>query len=55
MNDEAMLRWAGVGVAMVNGDRRIKDMADLISDRSNDEDGVADVIERYLPGRRTPA
>jgi Cof subfamily protein (haloacid dehalogenase superfamily) len=54
MNDEAMLRWAGVGVAMVNGDRRIKDMADLISNRSNDEDGVADVIERYLPERGAP-
>ncbi|MDR2019500.1 MAG: Cof-type HAD-IIB family hydrolase [Treponema sp.] len=51
MNDEAMLRWAGTGVAMANGDRRIKDMADLVTDRSNDDDGVADVIERCLAGK----
>jgi hypothetical protein len=51
MNDEAMLCWAGTGVAMVNGDRRIKDIADLITDRSNDDDGVADVIERCLAGK----
>jgi hydroxymethylpyrimidine pyrophosphatase-like HAD family hydrolase len=48
MNDEAMLRWAGTGVAMVNGDDRIKSIADLVTDRSNDDDGVADVIERFI-------
>jgi Cof subfamily protein (haloacid dehalogenase superfamily) len=54
MNDEAMLRWAGIGVAMANGDQRIKDMADLVTERSNDDDGVADVIEKYLLGGKTP-
>jgi hydroxymethylpyrimidine pyrophosphatase-like HAD family hydrolase len=48
MNDEAMIRWAGVGVAMVNGDERIKAVADLVSERTNDDDGVADVIEKYV-------
>jgi Cof subfamily protein (haloacid dehalogenase superfamily) len=48
MNDEAMIRWAGVGVAMVNGDERIKNIAALVTDRSNDDDGVADIIERYI-------
>jgi hydroxymethylpyrimidine pyrophosphatase-like HAD family hydrolase len=51
MNDEAMLRWAGIGVAMVNGDDRIKNMADLVTERSNDDDGVADLIERYILGK----
>jgi Cof subfamily protein (haloacid dehalogenase superfamily) len=51
MNDEAMLKWAGVGVAMANGDRRIKDIADLVTERSNDDDGVADIIERCLAGK----
>jgi Cof subfamily protein (haloacid dehalogenase superfamily) len=51
MNDEAMLRWAGLGVAMVNGDERIKSLADLVTDRSNDDDGVAEVIDRYLLNR----
>jgi Cof subfamily protein (haloacid dehalogenase superfamily) len=51
LNDEAMLRWAGVGVAMVNGDDRIKDMAAMITNKSNDDDGVADLIERYILGK----
>jgi Cof subfamily protein (haloacid dehalogenase superfamily) len=51
MNDEAMLRWAGTGIAMVNGDRRIKDIADLVTGRSNDDDGVAEFIERCLAGK----
>jgi HAD superfamily hydrolase (TIGR01484 family) len=48
MNDEAMLRWAGFPVAMVNGDERIKEIASLVTDKTNDEDGVAEVIERYI-------
>jgi Cof subfamily protein (haloacid dehalogenase superfamily) len=53
MNDEAMLRWAGVGVAMVNGDDRIKSIADMVTDKSNDDDGIADLIERYILGKET--
>jgi Cof subfamily protein (haloacid dehalogenase superfamily) len=48
MNDEAMLRWAGFPVAMVNGDDRIKEIAALVTDKTNDEDGVAEIIERYV-------
>lgn len=48
MNDEAMIKWAGVGVAMVNGDERIKDIAAMVTKRSNDDDGVVDIIERYV-------
>jgi Cof subfamily protein (haloacid dehalogenase superfamily) len=56
MNDESMLRWAGVPVAMVNGDDRIKEISVLVTDKSNDEDGVAEVIERYvLGGEALPA
>jgi len=50
MNDETMLRWAGYGVAMRNGDQRIKDLAVLVTERTNDEDGVADLVERYVLG-----
>lgn len=50
MNDEAMLRWAGVSVAMLNGDERVKAAARLVSARSNDDDGVADMVERYVLG-----
>ena len=48
MNDEAMIRWAGIGVAMANSDDRIKNIADLITDRTNDDDGVAEVVDKYF-------
>jgi Cof subfamily protein (haloacid dehalogenase superfamily) len=48
LNDESMLRWAGCPVAMVNGDERIKEIAALVTEKTNDEDGVAEVIERYV-------
>jgi Cof subfamily protein (haloacid dehalogenase superfamily) len=48
MNDEAMIRWAGIGIAMANGDERIKSIADLVTKHTNDEDGVAEVIEKYF-------
>ena len=48
MNDEAMIRWAGIGVAMANGDERLKNIAKLVTDKTNDEDGVAEIIEKYI-------
>ena len=48
MNDEAMIRWAGIGVAMLNGDERLKNIAALVTDHSNDEDGVAEIIEKFF-------
>ncbi|MCL2126803.1 MAG: Cof-type HAD-IIB family hydrolase [Treponema sp.] len=48
MNDEAMLRWAGISVAMANSDKRIKDIADLVTTKSNDDDGVVEIIEKYI-------
>jgi Cof subfamily protein (haloacid dehalogenase superfamily) len=53
MNDEAMIRWAGISVAMVNGDDRIKNIAAMVTDKSNDDDGIADFIERYILGKET--
>lgn len=46
-NDISMLEFAGVSVAMGNADDRLKEMADYITS-SNDEDGVAEVIRRYI-------
>jgi Cof subfamily protein (haloacid dehalogenase superfamily) len=53
MNDESMLKWAGIGVAMLNADARIKAMADYVTTRSNDDDGVVECIEQVLPNKRT--
>lgn len=46
-NDEALLAAAGTGVAMGNAIERIKALADDVT-LSNEEDGVADYIERRL-------
>ena len=51
MNDEAMILWAGFGVGMANGEEHIKSIADLVTDHSNDDDGVAEVIDKYIFGR----
>jgi Cof subfamily protein (haloacid dehalogenase superfamily) len=48
MNDETMLRWAGTGVAMANSDARIKNIADFVGEKDNDNDGVAEIIEKYI-------
>lgn len=46
-NDREMLEWAGVGVAMGNASGEAKAAADEIAP-TNDEDGVAVIVERYL-------
>lgn len=47
LNDVEMLRWAGHGVAMAGADDVVRDAADETT-ASNDDDGVARVIERVL-------
>lgn len=46
-NDQGMLLWAGLGVAMANAKSEAKEVADFITS-SNDEDGVAEVLEAVL-------
>ncbi len=48
-NDEVMLRTVGLGVAMGNASEAIKKAADRVT-ASNDEDGVAKAIEKYVLG-----
>lgn len=46
-NDMTMIGYAGLGVCMENGERDVKRIADIVTD-SNDDDGVAKVVEQYL-------
>ncbi len=48
-NDIAMLREVGFGVAMQNADEEVKAVADYVTG-SNDEDGVAKAIARFVLG-----
>ena len=46
-NDLSMIQFAGLGVAMENAQPLVKQSADFIT-TSNDEDGVAKVVEQFL-------
>lgn len=46
-NDVSMFKVAGLSIAMANGDEIAKKQAHVIT-ASNDEDGVAQAIERYV-------
>ncbi len=47
LNDETMIEVAGTGVAMGNAVEKIKEIADYIT-LSNDEDGIADYLEKFV-------
>lgn len=46
-NDVSMIKYAGLGVAMENACDAAKEAADFIT-LSNENDGVANVIERFI-------
>lgn len=47
-NDEEMLEYVGWGVAMNNATDIIKTVADDVTAKTNDQDGLADYLERFL-------
>lgn len=47
VNDQTMLENAGLGVAMANSAPYVQKMADVVTE-SNNEDGVAKAIEKYI-------
>ncbi len=50
LNDLEMIKYAGLGVAMGNARPEVRKIADVITG-TNEEDGVAQAIERYVLGR----
>jgi hydroxymethylpyrimidine pyrophosphatase-like HAD family hydrolase len=46
-NDLTMLRYAGIGVVMANAEAELKQVGFELTS-SNEEDGVAEAIEKYL-------
>ena len=47
-NDNPMLLAAGTGVCLKNGAQDTKDCADYITDYTNNEDGLAKFINKYI-------
>lgn len=48
MNDEDLIRECGYGVAMCNGFEEIKELADFVTEKTNDENGVGDFLKKYV-------
>lgn len=47
-NDLSMIKWAGLGVAMQNAVAAVKEVANVVTPMTNDEDAVAWAIEKYV-------
>lgn len=47
-NDISMIEEAGVGIAMINGTDRIKELADIVTEEDNTRDGLAEVLNRLM-------
>ena len=43
-----MIKFAGLGVAMANAQEAVKAEADIITEHTNDEDGVAHFVNALL-------
>ena len=46
-NDISMIEAAGIGVAMQNAAAQVKAAADVITQRDNNHDAIAEVIDRF--------
>ena len=47
-NDLTMIKAAGIGVAMANGTDEVKKIANYITTRDNNHDGIAEVAEKFF-------
>ena len=48
MNDIEMIKAAGIGIAVSNANPAAKEAADYVTTGSNNEDAIAEVIERFV-------
>ena len=48
MNDITMLEAAGVGIAMANGRDFVKEIADMVTENDNNNDGLVPVLKKYM-------
>ena len=48
MNDESLIRMAGWGVAMCNGLEEIRKIADFVTEKDNNHDGVGHFLRTFV-------
>lgn len=47
-NDISMIETAQIGCAMKNAEEKVKEAADYITERDNNHDGVAEIIQKFV-------
>lgn len=47
-NDLAMIKTAGIGVAMANATEEVKAIADYVTEKDNNHDGIVEVVHRFF-------
>lgn len=47
-NDISMIKAAGTGIAMANATDEVKSAADIITQKTNNEDGLIEIIDKYF-------
>ncbi len=47
-NDISMIKAAGIGVAMVNGNSVLRECADYVTQNDNNHDGIVEVIDKFI-------
>lgn len=47
-NDISMIEAAAVGVCMVNGNPKVKEYANYITENDNNNDGIAEIIDKFI-------
>lgn len=45
-----MIKSAGLGIAVQNAIQPVKDVAQVITDRTNNEGAIAEILERFVLG-----
>ena len=48
MNDESLIRHTTWGVAMCNGLKEIRDIADYVTQKDNNHNGIADFLKTMV-------
>ena len=48
MNDVTMIEAAGIGIVMKNGRDYVKKIADITTEKDNNNDGLVPVLQKYL-------
>lgn len=47
-NDITMIQKAGLGIAVQNAERSVKDIAKYVTERTNDNNAIAEIVDKFI-------